>query len=652
MYDLFSDLATEEQKDKKEGALIAPRRKASTPRGGVGIEKQFLKSRESISCGLKQESCTLLSYPSENVHFDECYREVSVISNPNDLDFGYTTEVYFNKPTNEDLDLINCVLDDANNLELDKIEKKKRIGEKAKNKNVKRVTLESKRSKKYINERVTKLHAAGKPMRFCPGANTGGDRVESSNEETFQDSETKGISCINDKKQPTPSKLQGSRLSSVNGRNSKGIQGKVKGGETAKPLEKNKDNAALPLDQLVTEYKNDVWKKFELLKISKNILINADIQRVKVYNGKPLFNSQSSCGTRTYSKDANAQLHSTKNAKLALTNVFRCASPWCCPSCSRKIRNAHTSNILRIAKHMQSNGFAGVFATLTFPHSLDTKGVFRHATDLWRSITGNKSYKTLKKQFEIHYVKAFEVTYSDAFGFHPHLHILFFVKHNSSDVSEFSDFELFSNKIRSIWSDANKKQGFDISEDAQNYKYVFNKDLANPAEYITKLSAAFELSQSGNKTANKKSVNPLQIPLMIMEGVNVPVKNPERVFSDFAANTKKQRSITYSRGLFDLCGIDREQEKEENLVNSTENIDKFLYAIEPKAFSKLVEIDAVKILLVDTYKFMHLPTAEALTKTINVILHKFTRNFLFKFKGDLLELQSYRMQRVAGFKLN
>lgn len=113
------------------------------------------------------------------------------------------------------------------------------------------------------------------------------------------------------------------------------------------------------------------------------------------------------------------------------SGLQRCASISACPVCSSVIRAGRAEEIETMAKaHMAQGGHLAML-TLTLRHSKDnpyelTLGTVNKA---WGKVSSGKSWINFTQKWGIeHWIRATETTYGVVNGWHPHLHILLFLK--------------------------------------------------------------------------------------------------------------------------------------------------------------------------------------------------------------------------------
>lgn len=119
----------------------------------------------------------------------------------------------------------------------------------------------------------------------------------------------------------------------------------------------------------------------------------------------------------------------TGNAFFAGTDI--CASPWACPVCAAKIQEMRAEEIRSAIDQWSADGGVCLFITLTVPHSAQDAlapmlGQFKAALERFRS---GKRFAAINAGWgRVGLIRAFEVTWGDLNGWHPHTHELWFVR--------------------------------------------------------------------------------------------------------------------------------------------------------------------------------------------------------------------------------
>lgn len=139
-----------------------------------------------------------------------------------------------------------------------------------------------------------------------------------------------------------------------------------------------------------------------------------------------------------------------KTGRAFFSGVEVCASPWACPVCSSKIQERRAPEIRSAVEQWAAEGGICLFVTLTVPHGVDDAlapmlGRFRAALERFR---GGRSFAVLNSAWgRVGLVRAFEVTWGDLNGWHPHTHELWFVRPDD---------------LRAWAADWMRRQGFEV----------------------------------------------------------------------------------------------------------------------------------------------------------------------------------------------
>jgi hypothetical protein len=116
----------------------------------------------------------------------------------------------------------------------------------------------------------------------------------------------------------------------------------------------------------------------------------------------------------------------TDDGTVAYTEgVLRCGSVWLCPTCSATIRTHRQMELNAAAlAHSNNGGHIGML-TLTVRHSrTDTLRTLQDALSAaWKSLQQSEQWRAIRGVL-VGTIAAKEVTYGQANGWHPHLHVL------------------------------------------------------------------------------------------------------------------------------------------------------------------------------------------------------------------------------------
>lgn len=137
------------------------------------------------------------------------------------------------------------------------------------------------------------------------------------------------------------------------------------------------------------------------------------------------------CG-RPVSKAAGVGLYWDDQHGARYSGLRTCGSVWCCPVCNAKIQAYRQSELESALDAAKSRGWGLVFGTLTLRHQLGDPldKVREMAQKVWRSVQQQKGTRRLLDSLGLEgYIRAMEVTYSNANGWHVHLHVYWLFSH-------------------------------------------------------------------------------------------------------------------------------------------------------------------------------------------------------------------------------
>lgn len=126
-----------------------------------------------------------------------------------------------------------------------------------------------------------------------------------------------------------------------------------------------------------------------------------------------------------------------------LSGLQSCGSVWVCPVCNHKIQSGRFEDVKALMEHCREHDWGVVFGTLTVRHKRadSLKDVIKMAQEVWRKSRSHRRIKDLfSRTHEVGYVRAMEVTYSHANGWHVHFHCYYVFDHvlGKSEAADFS----------------------------------------------------------------------------------------------------------------------------------------------------------------------------------------------------------------------
>lgn len=253
-----------------------------------------------------------------------------------------------------------------------------------------------------------------------------------------------------------------------------------------------------------------------------------------------------------------------KTDKSFYNGLLVCGSVWNCPVCAAKISERRRTELKTAFDSWKEEGGKLGFLTLTFSHKKtdvlkDTIKKFTSATS--RFASGKRYNKIRDKMGLIGRIRTFEITWSERNGWHPHIHLALFYKH---DVN----LKQIQAEMYQLWETACNAHGLTSSE-----TYGLKLEEAHKLdEYLSKhgnWSLEQEMSKSHMKNARFESLSPFEF---LRSYLKTEDKKYLALFKEYAAALKGKSQVYWSRGLkarFNLV----EKSDEEMAKESMEDAD-------------------------------------------------------------------------------
>lgn len=205
---------------------------------------------------------------------------------------------------------------------------------------------------------------------------------------------------------------------------------------------------------------------------------------------------------------------------IGTSGSTKCGNAWSCPFCSAKIMRMRGDQISEIFEKHHATGGSAVMVTWTASNSIDKKlaETVNHFKDAYRFARKGRPYRNLTKNILAGEITAFEITYNDRNGWHPHFHSVLFIK----KCVEINDMfiETLADSLFLIWESASNKHGLKTLKYFKGRRVGIDVRRAwDASEYLTKFNKERDWSLSAEMTAGrlKGSKGGSVTPLTIME---------------------------------------------------------------------------------------------------------------------------------------
>lgn len=270
-------------------------------------------------------------------------------------------------------------------------------------------------------------------------------------------------------------------------------------------------------------------------------------------------------------------MYSAKLGSSHFSGLVTCASPWDCPICVSKLGERRRVEVLAAIGKWEDMGGQCLLLTLTFPHYLtDSLPVLvKGQQKAMSNLTSSRFYKFIRQQIGmVGTIRAWEVTRSDANGWHPHFHILLFVRTGLDLVAlEEQFFIAWANACRLAKLPApSRSHGVDLRDGAFAHAYVTKGNWG----------LDHEIAKANSKKGRNGSLSPMDLVDLYIEGN----KQAGALFVEYSNAFHGKRQLYWTPGLKDYFGID--DKDDEQVVNETEEDACLLGLLEPSDWRLVV----------------------------------------------------------------
>lgn len=276
--------------------------------------------------------------------------------------------------------------------------------------------------------------------------------------------------------------------------------------------------------------------------------------------------------------------HNRQTDSFGYRNLETCGSVWMCPVCAAKISEKRRLDLSDGIVRWNDQGGSVLLLTLTVQHN--KRDSYRKSLDGLCNAYGKfLNRKAGKRSMALlgvaGRIRALEVTYGSN-GWHPHLHVLLFVK---SPLTE-SFLDLVQESLYEQWKSCCESSGLNTpSPDAfklQNGSYA--------AKYATKWGLESEVTK-GHTKKSRTGYSPFDLlrhSLDLYQGEADPLSpgQDRALFKEYANHMKGKRQLVWSDGLRDLLGMQKEKTDQE-LVDEVEE-QEILFASIPLEMWKVI----------------------------------------------------------------
>ncbi len=251
-----------------------------------------------------------------------------------------------------------------------------------------------------------------------------------------------------------------------------------------------------------------------------------------------------------------------------VTGVRRCGSPWACPVCAPVVRERRALEIDRgLSAHLAGGGGA-VFVTLTLRHHRGDELGPRLAlvSEALHECLKGAAWKRRAARLEyVGAIRATEVTWSEANGWHPHVHAVLLFDRPIGDARA-DDLRAW---LLGRWGGVCERRGFGTLSAAYGVDVQVVRSAPELAGYLTKVDggwgAGHELARGDVKVGRVHGLVPGQLLGEFIETGEVRFK---LLWQEYERATFGKRAIVWSAGLRRRLLGDEVEESDEALASA------------------------------------------------------------------------------------
>lgn len=251
-------------------------------------------------------------------------------------------------------------------------------------------------------------------------------------------------------------------------------------------------------------------------------------------------------------------------------NLQHCGSVWACPVCAAKISEKRRRELAEAILTHRATGGEVYLMTLTNPHhkSSSLKGLLDGQKQALRSFfSGTRASKAIFESMgRIGHIRALELTHG-ANGWHPHYHILVFVKAKLSDER----FSAVRDALARLWQRSCTKAG--LPQPSMQH----GLDLRD-GSYADKYVGKWGLAEEMTKAHVKKGTVSSRTPWDLLRAAATGDVQAGRLFQEFVVVFKGARQLSWSRGLRKTLGLENET-TDQDIVDTPEAEAKLVFEL-------------------------------------------------------------------------
>lgn len=236
-------------------------------------------------------------------------------------------------------------------------------------------------------------------------------------------------------------------------------------------------------------------------------------------------------------------MHAALFGKAFYGGLETCGSVWECPVCAAKISERRRVEVLAAMTAHRAQGGEVLLLTLTNPHAYgdDLRVLLDGQKQAMRRFWGTKAATKLGERLglvgSIRSLEVLDGTHNETGnnGWHPHFHILLFVRAGL-------DLERVRHEFYAIWANACRLAGLKIPSFKRG---VTLQDGNEASKYVSKWGLEHEITKGHIKKGRKGGRTPFDLLRAYRDGD----KQAGALFVEYAEAFKGKRQLVWSKGL-------------------------------------------------------------------------------------------------------
>ncbi len=248
-------------------------------------------------------------------------------------------------------------------------------------------------------------------------------------------------------------------------------------------------------------------------------------------------------------------LRGTETGKAYYHGLQVCASVWACPVCAAKITERRRAELVAASATAKAKGWKVMLVTLTVPHGLgdDLDSMLDQMQKAYAKLSSDRAGIAFRKSIGlIGTIRALEVTHGEN-GFHPHFHVLYFIKPESQATPMEVEFGLCG-----IWQKACVKVDLPMPDGRHGCRV---DDGSWAAAYCSKWGLESEMTKGHTKTSKGKNGRSMW-DLLRSVLADKSDKQSAAIFITYAKAFHGRRQLYWSNGLRKLLAVVEKSDSE------------------------------------------------------------------------------------------